>query len=193
MMWKSGFVILGTSHSIQWKPKDASPGELQLMNGLESAIRELVAARGIALIAEEGPGNFSLTVARQVALESRVNHLQVDLNSDDPEWAWIRREMETRDHADAYLQQYGADELRFPHADDIRENVWLDRIQKTALEPVLVVCGWAHARALSKKVKERCGEAPAVVFFPDEAAHATIIELYLVDQGAVQAYPYCRL
>jgi hypothetical protein len=179
------YVILGTSHRIQYKPKDATTFEIELMDGLESIIRQLVRKHGVKLLAEEGLDGFPLTTAERVAKDECVHYEQVDIFGNDLDLAGIRPEMNARPGVD--LQKYGADECRFPRADDIRENLWLDRITKVGLEPVLVVCGWAHASALSTKVKERSGKAPDVLFFPDCLRRSTIVELDLDPQGTVHA------
>jgi hypothetical protein len=181
------FVILGTSHSIQYKPKDATARERALMDGLESEIRKLVGSHRIRLIAEEGLDGFPLTTARQVAKDEGVRYEQVDISGNNLDTAGIRPEMEARPGVD--LQKYGADECRFPRADDIRENLWLEKIGKVGVEPVLVVCGWAHARALSRKVEKRLECPPEVRFFPDWLRPLTIVELCLDAQGVAHAHP----
>jgi hypothetical protein len=180
------FVILGTSHRIQYRRKDASGREVELMDGLESTIRQLVRKHEVKLLAEEGLEGFPFMIAEQVAKEECVRYEQVDIFGKDLESAGIRPETEARHGVD--LQEYGADECRFPRVDDIRESLWLDRIGKAGVQPVLVVCGWAHARALSRKVKERSGKAPDVMFFPDCLRHSTIVDLYLDGQGAVHRH-----
>ena len=60
------YVILGTSHDIQWRPKDATPSECKLIDGLDSAIRALVSKYKIKLIAEEtlGPNSPPTQIRR---------------------------------------------------------------------------------------------------------------------------------
>ena len=98
--------------------------------------------------------------------------------------AGIRDEMEERRGLDP--RTYGADECRFSRADDVRENFWLDKIEAAGAKPVLVVCGWAHVRALSKKLTERYGERAQEMFFPEHFGQWKIAELFLDDAGNVR-------
>jgi len=179
--------ILGTCHNIQYKPKDATAREIELMDGLESIIRQLVRGQKVKLLAEEGLEGFPLTTARRVAEEECIRYEQVDIFGHDLDLAGIRPELQARERAWADLDKWHADQLRFPRADDIRENLWLDKIEKASVECVLLVCGWAHARPLSRKVKGRSCKAAEVMFFPESLQHSTIVDLYLDAQGVVCA------
>ena len=161
------------------------------MDGLESTVRQLVTRYDVTLLAEEGLEGFPLTTAQQVARERSIRYLQVDMDGNAQKAAGIKQEIDARSYA--LLDKYGADERRFPRADDIRENFWLDKIEKAGNRSVLVVCGWAHARALARKLRERCGNTPEVIFFPEQLKRSTIVELSLDGQGAVQAYSHCRI
>jgi len=57
-------------------------------------------------------------------------------------------------------------EVRLCHADDIRENFWLAKIERAKVTPVLVVCGWAHTGFLARKVRARHCVVVEAIYFP---------------------------
>lgn len=177
-------VILGTSHEIQWE--GGAPGaHLRVcIDGIRSTISRVVDTRHIALIAEEAPHDAG-TVASKIAGQARIPYVQIDLRPHEWREAGIRGEMEARQGLNP--QTYGAEECRFPHADDIRENFWLDRIKEAGAKPVLVVCGWAHVRALSKKIRELYGEDAQEMFSPERFGEWKIAEVFLDDTGNIRA------
>ena len=146
------YVILGTCHSIQWRPKDVTPSECELIDGLDSLIHALVSKYRIKLIAEEtlGPGSPP-TVACPIANDAKIPYREIDMLRDELKAAGILEAVDRR-----YDQRSGGNpnsEVRLCHADDIRENSWLDKIEQMKLSPVLVVCGWAHTGSLARKVR----------------------------------------
>jgi len=156
------YVILGTSHAIQWRPKDACPYEVNLIDGLESAIRCLVTKYRVMLIAEEAPHDV-LTVAREIANGERICYLQIDMLPHEVRAFGILQEVERGEPPTA--GEPPNTEYRFCHADDVRENFWLDRIESTKTSPALIVCGYAHRSFLAKKATDRgCIVAEEAVF-----------------------------
>jgi hypothetical protein len=149
------YLILGTSHDIQWE--GGAPGDpiRGLIDGLRNVIRHLVSKHRVALIAEEAPVNVQ-TVAHQVASEKGAAYLQID----DP------RDRSGAGDAERPEIPPGYDECRCCEADDRRENSWLDRIEAADSSPVLVVCGWAHTCYLAKKVVARDCKVAETLFCP---------------------------
>jgi hypothetical protein len=85
----------------------------------------------------------------------------------------IQEEMEVL----ARFNSKGDADYRCPHADGIRENSWLDRIEKDpSASRVLLVCGYAHTTFLAKKVRDR-GRRAEEVFFPEYLRERKIVEL----------------
>jgi hypothetical protein len=166
------YVILGTSHQIQWRPRYETP-ESKLIDGLESAIRGLIAKHNIRLVAEEGLPGFPLTLPCQIAKDQRMCYLQIEMTSREEEASGILEQMEML----RALNSKGDADYRCPRADDIRENYWLDKIgHDPSASRVLVVCGYAHTRFLAKKVRDR-GCAAEEVFFPEGLKERKVVEL----------------
>ena len=159
------FVILGTSHDIQWRPKDATPSECKLIDGLDSVIRASISKYKIKLIAEETLGpNSPPTVACQIAKEKMMRYVEIEMLPHEAEAAGIASEV--RRLNDPTTRDGGNDESRWRIVDDRRENSWLDKIQVTMASPVLVVCGYKHTRSLATKARDRRCAVAEEVFFP---------------------------
>jgi hypothetical protein len=181
------FIILGTSHEIQREGGAPDASARAHIDGLRSIICQIAGARHVALIAEEAPYSSPSipTVTHEVAEQRGVSYIQVDMSDPELAAAGICPEKQARLRTLPDLDKYCADELRFPRADDMRENFWLDKIKDAGAKPVLVVCGWAHVRALSKKIRERYGEDAQEMFFPERFGQWKIAELFLDDAGTV--------
>jgi len=159
------YVIVGTCHPIQWRPKDLTPPERELIDGLDSLIRALVSKYKIRLIAEETLGpNSPPTVAHQIAKDEKIRYLEIDMLPHEAEKAGILEEMGRR--YDPSSGENPNAEVRLCRADDTRENFWLDKIEGTKVTPVLVVCGWAHSGFLAKKVRARHCVVTEDIYFP---------------------------
>gem|GEM_PF-6500022 len=170
------YIILGTSHEIQWEGGAPDIPLRACIDGLRDAICQTVDAHHVKLIAEEALVSVP-TVACQIAKGKNIPYVQFDMRPHEWREAGICDEMDARTGPDP--QKYGADECRFPHADDIREKLWLDKIEEEGGKPVLLVCGWAHVRALSKKVAERYGEHAEELFYPDHLRQMSIVDLFV--------------
>ncbi len=163
------YVILGTCHPIQERPKNASPSESSLIDGLDSTIRRLVRKYGIKLIAEEAPyhdPNYIPTLAHQIVKDEKIPYVQIDMLPHEQEAAGIASEI--RRLNDPSSMELGNAESRWRHVDDVRENFWLDRIEAKKTGPVLVVCGYTHRRSLAEKIRDRGCTVAAEVFFPPD-------------------------
>jgi hypothetical protein len=159
------YVILGTSHDIQWAGGVPSPSVRKDIDGLKSTIRGLIAKYKIKLIAEETLGpNSPPTVAREIADDEKICYREIDMSRDELEAAGIRGETDRRYQSS--LSTGRNTEIRLRHADDIRENFWLDKIEGTRATPVLVVCGWAHTGFLAMKVSARHCVVAGDIYFP---------------------------
>jgi hypothetical protein len=159
------YVILGTSHDIQWAGGAPSPSVRKDIDGLKSTIRGLIAKYKVKLIAEETLGpNSPPTVAREIANSEKICYREIDMSRDEVEAAGILEELERR--YDQRSEENPNSEVRMCHADDIRENSWLDVIEQMKLTPVLVVCGWAHTDFLASKVRARQYVVAEGICFP---------------------------
>jgi hypothetical protein len=168
----SVYVVLGTNHRIQCRWKGASASEAKLSDGLDAIVRELVGRHSITLIAEEAPHDVP-TVARHVSADMRLPYLQVEMLPSEYERYGIRQEMDML----AAANSRGDADYRCPHADDIREHHWLDKVQShPSANRVLLVCGYAHTAFLVDKVRGR-GKTGLEVFFPRELGEREIVEL----------------
>jgi hypothetical protein len=161
---------LGTSHQIQCRWGDASTKEAKLSEELRFIVRELLARYSITLIAEEAPHDVP-TVARLVSNETQLPYLQVDMPSGEYERYGIRSEMDMV----ATLNSRGDADYRCPHADDIRENSWLEKLEQSpSARRVLLVCGYAHTKFVAQKVRDRDCVAEEL-FFPAELRERKIV------------------
>lgn len=143
------YVILGTSHLVQ------ESGEL------EEAVEAAAANHGIVLIAEENPYDIDSTAARQVARSRDIPYLQVDPSPS--EWALLEidREMDLRN------QCFQREDVRLSHADNVRENLWLKRIEASAKHGrVIVICGYLRVDFFAEKVRKQGGRVVDKSTFP---------------------------
>lgn len=144
------YVILGTSHEIQ----DSTQFEQPVMGALQR--------HAIALVAEEYPFDIESKV-RSCARLLNISYLQIDLFP--KEWAAYGIDHEMKMRADAACLQ--GQDCRLSHADAVREDFWLKRIEKTTEGGrVLVICGYLHSRFLAEKIRERGGRVVAESTFP---------------------------
>jgi hypothetical protein len=168
------YVILGTCHPLQWRGGAPSQSVLKKIDGLTSLIRNLVRRYKIVLIAEESPGpNCPCLIARQIAKDEGISYLEIDMTPQDAQAAGIRDEMDHRYSPTAAEDPCA--EVRLSHADEIRENFWLDRIERTGASPVLVICGWAHTSFLASKVAARNNVVAEQTYFPPRLRDAKIV------------------
>jgi len=148
------YIILGTSHTVQ----ESGP--------LESFAADILDQYEIRLIAEEYPCDTQSRIGA-IAKRRHIPYLQVDLWPN--EWAehGIDWEMKARSDA-AYLQN---DDVRLSHADSIREGFWVDKIESSLKDGlVLIICGYLHLEFLATniqargdKVAEKCTHPPSLL------------------------------
>lgn len=148
------FVLLGTSHCCQESP--------DFLACVERTIRNY----SIALIAEEF--NFDASIRSAVnglAAQSKIPYLQIDIPVED--WAKFDIEIEM-----SYREQHlrGKD-YRLRHADDIRENYWIDQIENyPAKGTTLIICGYLHIQYLAEKIQMRKYQTRELKFYPEGLA-----------------------
>jgi len=148
------YVILGTSHHVQ----ESS----QLVECAEAIIDKYA----IDLIAEEYPFDIQ---SKACALAERRNipYAQIDLF--DNEWAAYGIDWEMKARRDAASLQN--DDVRLSHADSIRESFWVDKIEGSLKDGlVLIICGYLHLdflatniQARGDKVAEKCTYPPSLL------------------------------
>lgn len=144
------YVILGTSHEIQGTSK------------LEKPVGDAVGAWSPRMLAEEHPLDTP-SVACDVTKHLHIPYLQIDPFPEEWPSSGIDREMRIRDE---FLR---GQDVRLSHADDIRENFWLDRIEASADGGrVLIICGYLHVDFLAEKVEKRGGCVAEKSFFPPD-------------------------
>jgi hypothetical protein len=147
-----GYVILGTLHP---DPQDTPT--------IESPLRNVAAKHAPKLIAEEYPfPGVTSTVARTAA-KLGTPYLQIDMDAAEQIKAGIYKELEKcKDF------EYGGS-FRLSHADGIREEFWLDRIERNLDEGcVLIVCGCHHVHFLAKKAEGRSATVVEKILFPPD-------------------------
>ena len=145
------YVILGTSHWVQES------------SDLERIVLASAANHGIVLIAEENTYNIDSTSALRAANRQRITYLQVD--PPPAEWAGLGIEWEM----DLRNQYFQGKDIRLSNADDLRENLWLKKIEASVGHGcVLIICGYLHVDFLAEKVKKRGGRVVEKNIFPPE-------------------------
>lgn len=149
------YVIFGTSH------------ECQLESAVEERVIKLAELHAPAVIAEEFPFPGVPSAVSRAAAGTRVSYCQVDpppheLPRD------VARGLELRQRT------FPDPDVRLSHADAVREEIWLDRIEAAAGDArVLLVCGYLHAPYLAELARSRGGAVLETVFFPGGLAHRT--------------------
>lgn len=142
------YVILGTSHFFQDEPD------------IERPVRRACEGYGIKMVAEEFPFEAESVVCR-VAREMQIPYLQIDLNPGEQIGHGIYDELRKRNECLA------REDCRLSHADEIREECWLDRIEANVNSGrVLVVCGYLHVSYFSEKVARHGGRVEGRIFSP---------------------------
>jgi hypothetical protein len=146
------YVILGTSHKIQSTSKFDKP------------VIDAIGRYSVTMVAEEYT-NDDVSTACVTAKRLHIPYLQVDLYPQEWPEHGIEREMRAREGEQALRE----DDCRFPHADRIREDFWLERIQACADgRCVLVICGYLHVNFLAQRVEESGGTLLEKSAFPAE-------------------------
>jgi hypothetical protein len=146
------YFILGVPHDIQ----DSHPFEREVRNEIQN--------RQITLVAEEFPFDEAIiSTARSAARSLQIPYLQIDLVPN--EWSQYGIDCEMRARSDAACFQ--GQDVRLTHADGIRENLWISRIEESpAGGRVLVICGYLHVKFLADNIHRRNGTVLAEKTFP---------------------------
>lgn len=133
------YAIFGTSHDLQDCPQ------------FERPLIDTVLEHRITVIAEEYPFDIASAVS-VVAGRLQIPYLQIDLRPN--EWAahGIDWEMKIRVDVPCLVNA----DVRLSHADSVRENIWLDKIErKWKHGRVLIVCGYLHVSFLANNIQNR--------------------------------------
>lgn len=160
------YAMLGTSHLIQDSPKFGAP--------VNDAIRKLA----ITFVAEEHTCD-TISVACFTAKRLHIPYLQIDLFPD--EWCahGIDWEMKARSQASCFREQ----DIRLSHADTLRENFWLDRIEKgLGRGRVLIICGYLHLDFLADKIRARGATLLERTAYPTDLASTMPTQIFDPDQ-----------
>jgi hypothetical protein len=139
------YVILGTSHDHQDKSR------------FDPCVRGVITRHATRLIAEEYPSDTH-SMAFVIAVRLHIPYLQIDMYEDEWRGAGIYDEMS---------KVQSCDEYRLFHADGVREEFWLDKIEASEDRgPVLIICGHLHVAFLADKAEGRGGRVVEKIFFP---------------------------
>lgn len=135
------YVILGTSHLIQESSE------------FEQAVHQACHKHSVEVLAEENTYSIESTAARRASKRLCIPYLQVDPYPSE----WVALEIDYEMSIRQQLQ--GQQDIRLSHADDVRERVWLNRIEAGAKgKCVLVICGYLHVDFFAEKVREHGGQ-----------------------------------
>jgi hypothetical protein len=144
------YVILGTPHPLQGSDECGQ------------RVQELIKKHAVDLVAEEYPFTLDSKVCCKAKSLGR-QYLQVDALPNECRNLGIDAELDKRARA-ACLQ--GRD-VRFSHADSLREQFWLEKIEKKIQRGrVLIVCGYLHSNFLAEKIRERGSRLLEIDAFP---------------------------
>lgn len=144
------YVILATSHEVQDTPK------------IKECLWNALKKHSIRLIAEEFPCD-TISVACNIAKRLHIPYLQIDLFPDE------RRSKGIDDELTAREKHLTGRDIRLSHADAIREDFWLEKIEDSLNRgPVLIICGYLRADFLEQRVRERGNSVNEKIAFPSE-------------------------
>jgi hypothetical protein len=139
--------IVGVDHSLQSNDPTGDFGRL---------LRQLLDKTPVDLIAEEMKGTDP-TVAQQIALNRSIPWLNVDATLEDRVRLGIQVELFNRPTPLIFEGDMcvGQKSKYLPHADSIREELWVSRVVANRVGAALVVCGLLHMRHLADKLTEQ--------------------------------------
>jgi hypothetical protein len=142
------FEVIGTDHRFQQR-------DVGLHHLLESFFELQYFAGPIQLIAEESDNRWGNSVARNIAVEHHIEWLSVDMTPEEKAAAGIAEEQPAR--------RESGRQVRVP-SDDIREQAWVEKLEASGKEHILVVCGYLHLEGLVQKLKIRGHETAQRVY-----------------------------
>jgi hypothetical protein len=136
------FVVIGTDHRFQ----NSEAGFEALLQGwLKQDYFEPLTA-----IAEEYHDAIgSSSVAQKLANQYGLHWYSLDMTTPEKHSAGILEEQSNRP---GMFQEMSA--CRLP-SDDIRENVWVEKLSEAALGTTLVICGYLHFEPLVQKLRAK--------------------------------------
>jgi hypothetical protein len=136
--------ILGVDHEVQRR---------DLTGDLRSLIEGLIDEAPVNLIAEEAKENEA-TIAQQIAQARSIRWSSVDTTLEDKTRLGIYDELMNRPkhlvfQGDMCLGERGR---YLPHADAIREELWVSRIVESKADSAIFVCGLLHMQHVADKL-----------------------------------------
>jgi hypothetical protein len=141
--------VLGLDHEIQ---------RHDFTGDLKDLITKLIDQSPVDLIAEEAKANDS-TIAQQIAQERSIHWLGVDA-LDDKTRLGIYDELMNRPKHLVFEEEMclGEKGRYLPHADPIREELWVSRTLANKVDSAIFLCGLLHMQRLADKlVAQGCG------------------------------------
>jgi hypothetical protein len=95
------------------------------------------------------------SVAQCIAVEHHIEWLSVDMTPEEKVAAGISEEQRAR--------RESGRQVRAP-SDEIREQAWIEKLEASGKQHVLVVCGYLHLEVLVQKLKFRGHETGQRVY-----------------------------
>ena len=142
------FEVIGTDHRFQQR-------DLGLHRLLESFFEMRYFAGPIQLMAEEWHEQWGKSVAQNIAVEHHIEWLSVDMTPEEKIAAGIAEEQRTR--------RESGRQVKVP-SDEIRVQAWVEKLEASGKEHILVVCGYLHLEDLVQKLKIRGHETAQRVY-----------------------------
>jgi hypothetical protein len=150
-------VIVGVDHEVQHGDES-----------FKTFIQLLVRAEQVGLIGEEFP-SASTSVAHQVAQDSGIPWIQVDMNLEERVKAGIYDKLCNRMQIRGY-DEHGMPVMAIRYApveDGVREEFWLHRVfERQGVDAALLICGAIHARKVAQKAEQK-GQEVRLLFVPE--------------------------
>jgi hypothetical protein len=151
------YVIVGTPHGRQESQEFAE------------RVVDLVSQHSVSLVAEEYPHSIWSPV-HSMTSRAGVPYIQIDPTEEEWGALGISREMQLRRDTPSLNRV----DCRLSHADAIREDLWLRRIEEQLSGGrVLVVCGYLHVHFLADAAAARGSVVLEARTFPPELLNRT--------------------
>lgn len=157
-------VVFGTSHALQGAAN--YPGKSVSSPGYSRLIQQLVKNRGIDCIFEEASGKGP-TIASNLA--GSIPYLDVDASRENPGEPVFKAETGSLgipiDPGDSSM----SDDFyawEFVKAQNMRENIWLQRIETQHFGSGLMICGYLHLLSFASKLMHAKFDVNSLYYMP---------------------------
>jgi hypothetical protein len=139
--------VIGLDHRVQWKDPT---GELQVL------LERLVGESRVELIAEEAY-KLPTTVGFRLACRANMPWVDIEMNDTERQQAGIYDELNKRPSGPLLKDDRSMvpTERYLPHADDVREAHWVNRVMQHHVSSALVICGVLHLVPFAAKLRSK--------------------------------------